>query len=441
IVNDSMGGILFVDEAYSLKKENSGQDFGQEAIDIILKRMEDAQGQFVVIAAGYPEEMKFFINSNPGLKSRFTHFFNFEDYNPDELIEIFKVFASSEEFSIEPDATEILKNYFNDAYKKRDESFGNARLVRKLFNEVKILLGKRYLKEKNKEVLTTINVDDIEALLKKRGYKKHDKNLNEEKLEILLKEINSIAGISLVKKDIVKLVDSLKLSRLREERGLSVIKRNLNSIFVGNKGTGKTIIAAKLGLIFKELGVLNNGHLIEVDKTSLHSINTIDELLKNAEGGILLIKEVDKIVKENLKVFDKLIKRLEEQNFDVIVILTGTNNGITEILENIPSLKNIFMKQFYFQDLNPRELLESTLSLTEKAGYKLDEGAWQMLHDIFNSEYQNKKTGFTNSDLVKNFLFKALNNQEERILKINNPDNEQLCTITLEDIEKINYNY
>ena len=105
-----MGGLLFIDEAYTLvKKGGSGQDFGQEAIDTLLKRMEDKAGQFAIIVAGYPDEMNDFLGSNPGMKSRFNHFFNFEDYNPDELIEIFKGMAKKEDYTIEAKAQESLK--------------------------------------------------------------------------------------------------------------------------------------------------------------------------------------------------------------------------------------------------------------------------------------------------------------------------------------------
>ncbi len=100
VINQALGGILFIDEAYSLKRENSGQDFGQEAIDIILKRMEDYKNKFFVIAAGYPAPMQNFLESNPGLKSRFTHFFTFDDYTAEELTSIYKIFSAKEKYSV-----------------------------------------------------------------------------------------------------------------------------------------------------------------------------------------------------------------------------------------------------------------------------------------------------------------------------------------------------
>ncbi len=144
IISEALGGILFIDEAYSLKKSTVSSDFGQEAIDTLLKRMEDHKGKFVVIAAGYPSLMNEFIESNPGLRSRFTHTFTFDDYTPSQLVQIFKLFASKEEYELESEAEKFLIKQLEEIYKHRDESFGNARLIRKIFSESKIQLSKRY---------------------------------------------------------------------------------------------------------------------------------------------------------------------------------------------------------------------------------------------------------------------------------------------------------
>lgn len=134
-INEALGGILFVDEAYTLAKNNN-DDYGQEAIDTILKAMEDYRNDFIVIVAGYTELMKKFINSNPGLRSRFNKYINFPDYSAEELVQIFKSMCEEYQYELTEDAEKIMteKLYYMEANK--DENFANARDVRNMFEEV-----------------------------------------------------------------------------------------------------------------------------------------------------------------------------------------------------------------------------------------------------------------------------------------------------------------
>ncbi len=136
IIQKSLDGILFIDEAYALAPAEGGKDFGQEAIDTLLKRMEDYRERLVIIVAGYPDEMKTFINSNPGLKSRFSRYFNFEHYTPQELIDILQIFTKKSKFVLTKGAKDKLLALFTDYYEHRDKSFGNGRLSRNLFEKI-----------------------------------------------------------------------------------------------------------------------------------------------------------------------------------------------------------------------------------------------------------------------------------------------------------------
>jgi len=165
-INEAMGGILFIDEAYSLAQERgSPYDFGGEATQIILKRMEDMRGKFGVIVAGYPEKMLGFINSNPGLKSRFDKYFVFEDYTPDQMFSIALTLFLKEGVIPEVPAAEHLKKYFTYLYENRDEHFGNARTVRQVVAEsVKnqnLRLANMKKDERSAELLSTILVVDV----------------------------------------------------------------------------------------------------------------------------------------------------------------------------------------------------------------------------------------------------------------------------------------
>ncbi len=163
VVQKALDGILFIDEAYSLSPAEGGKDFGSEAIDAILKRMEDYRDRFVVIVAGYPDEMKRFINSNPGLKSRFSRYFYFDHYKPDELMKIFDLFSENVDFVVKEEAGKKLLGLFEELYESRDRSFGNGRLVRNVFEKVVEKQANRIagITPLTDEVLCTIEADDI----------------------------------------------------------------------------------------------------------------------------------------------------------------------------------------------------------------------------------------------------------------------------------------
>jgi SpoVK/Ycf46/Vps4 family AAA+-type ATPase len=162
-VNKALGGVLFIDEAYALNAEGRGNDFGQEAVETLLKLMEDHRHDFVVIVAGYTDKMEEFISSNPGLRSRFNKFLLFEDYKPEQLVEIFKGFCLKAAFKITPGAEQKLLEMFKLLNLVRDESFGNARTARNLFEMTISKQANRIvtLPNINEEVLATIEDADI----------------------------------------------------------------------------------------------------------------------------------------------------------------------------------------------------------------------------------------------------------------------------------------
>jgi SpoVK/Ycf46/Vps4 family AAA+-type ATPase len=165
-VTESMGGILFIDEAYSLAQERgSPYDFGGESIQVILKRMEDNRGKFGVIVAGYIRNMQDFINSNPGLKSRFDKYFMFEDYTPDEMFIIALSMFRHEGVMPDGDAAEHLKKYFTFLYERRDEHFGNARAVRQTVSEAvknqNLRMAAMKKEDRTTDLMATVTFSDV----------------------------------------------------------------------------------------------------------------------------------------------------------------------------------------------------------------------------------------------------------------------------------------
>lgn len=164
IVDSALDGILFIDEAYSIAGKNS-DDYGKEAVATLIKRIEDDRDRLVVILAGYKDEMQEFIETNPGFKSRFNKYIHFEDYTPEELLEIFKKLCKKDSYTLHPDAKSKLFYLIKDTYDKRDRNFGNGRFVRNLFERTIANLANRVAKIENisKQELTEIKSEDISS--------------------------------------------------------------------------------------------------------------------------------------------------------------------------------------------------------------------------------------------------------------------------------------
>ena len=222
-VEKALGGVLFIDEAYTLSggREN---DFGQEAIDELLKAMEDHRNELVVIVAGYSDLMDEFLKSNPGLKSRFNTVIQFDDYTPEELFSIFRGMCGKNKYVLTPTAQSLLQEYFGQLYKERDKNFGNGRTVRNIFQQVVLLQSKRLDKLAagsgmlSEEMLTTITEEDVLPVMKGGGnvcveYAKIKEKISDASILSLLEQDNlGTAAVSVC----TRLEGLLKYKYLRE---------------------------------------------------------------------------------------------------------------------------------------------------------------------------------------------------------------------------------
>lgn len=451
-INEAIGGTLFIDEAYALVKNESSNDFGKEAIDTLLKRMEDDRGKFIVIAAGYTDEMNKFLESNPGLKSRFTKTFIFEDYTPEELMQITKRQLLTKEAELSESAEEELLKYYTTEYRSRDKNFGNARIVRNIVDEaykrklIKLAdLDDKELSKINEKQLTA---DEIKLAtgLEKRS-KKYEIKVDEKKLQKNLEQLNSLTGLNAVKEEVDKLIKSLKVTKLRKERGLNIVDKGLHAVFLGNPGTGKTSVARILSTIYRDLGLLEKGHIVEVDRADLvagyqgqTAIKT-NNLIQKAIGGTLFIDEAYTLARGpndfGQEAIDTLLKKMEDRNGEFVVIVAGYPEEMKYFLESNPGLNSRFHNLFNFDDYTPRQLLEIAANISESNGYKLDEGAIQLMWEIFQKIYNKRDKNFGNARTAKKILFKAISYQEERISQMMHASDEDLMTIKYEDFLKI----
>ena len=451
-IKKAKGGILFVDEAYSLaRKDDDAKDFGKEAVEILLKELSDGD-DIAIIVAGYPSEMEIFLNSNPGLKSRFTMHYDFPDYIPQSLIRIADYAAVKKQVSLSNDARDFLLKKLTDAYRTRTKFFGNARLVNSLIDECKLNLGLRIMQSPNPEELTneelsTIEVSDVSKVFEEDGITKVDIPIDEELLKESLAKLKGLIGLEKVKHDIDELV---KLVRFYKETGKDLKKNfSLHSVFTGNPGTGKTTVARILAQIYKALGVLERGNLVECDRQQLvggyigqTAIKTA-EVIDKAMGGVLFIDEAYSLTEGGNSDYGKeaieiILKRMEDMRGEFVVIAAGYTQNMENFLESNPGLKSRFDRVFEFEDFKPDELYE--IAHNQLIDFKItpDEAAEKHLKAYLEMMYGIKDKYFGNGREVRKVIEQAVRNQHLRLsqMTVKERTPEAINKLTFEDVKE-----
>jgi len=445
----AMNGILFIDEAYTLAPEGVNDSFGQEAIGTLLKRMEDDRGKFMVIAAGYPKEMENFINTNPGLKSRFNRYFHLEDYTPVEMLGIFKIFADTKKYQVEINAEKKLEEIFNSLYANRDKNFANGREVRNIFEkciglQAKRLSEKSIVEKVSKEELSLITERDIPEIYKKEQVATIDE---------VLKKLNNLIGLSAVKEEVHKIINYLRVEKARAEKGGKETVLNLHFVFKGNPGTGKTTVARVLADVFKAMGLLSKGQLVEVDRSGLvaeyvgQTAPKTNKVIDNAIGGVLFIDEAYALAPKvggtdfGKEAIDTLLKRMEDDRGKFIVIAAGYSKEMEGFIDSNPGLASRFTKYIDFEDYSPQEMRDIFKSMASMKAMVLGEGVEEILQKLFDEIYKKRDKNFANGRTVRNIFEMVLQNQAGRITELLNEGDVEpdiLSAITVDDFKMIN---
>ena len=439
-IDEAIGGILFVDEAYQLVN-GENDDYGKEAIATLLKRMEDDRDRLIVIAAGYTDEMRDFLDANSGLRSRFPRMIEFADYTAPELAAIFRSMAKKNEFALAPDLDAGLDAAIAKLTAKRDRTFGNARFVRQLFEDATARQATRLAEsgELDAEALKTLALADLSA-----GERKED--IRAPKIEDVLAELDSLVGLQPVKDEVRRLVATVRANKLRAEKGLeNNVTMSYNFVFTGNPGTGKTTVARILGKAFRALGVLERANFVETDRSGLvakyegQTAAKTNKLIDSAAGGILFIDEAYQLNQgENdqygAEAVATLLKRMEDARGSMVVIIAGYKEEMKRFMAINSGLESRFNRTVEFPDYSAKELAEVYRSMAKKAKYRLSDDTERWLLPYISMLTEKRDKNFGNARWARNLFEKSVERQSLRVTELPDPSAEELVTIRLKDL-------
>ena len=431
LCDKAMGGILFVDEAYTLAPVSQTGDRdaqGAQALETLMKRMEDDRDKFVVIAAGYRMEMENLFRINPGVRSRFNYFLNLEDYSPEELFQILKVFASKKQYVFSSEAEGLVRKKIEEMYAQRDKDFANGRTMRQLFDEIcKRQAGRLQTGDTSQmtnEQLMTIQVQDIPYEAPKAV------DCSE-----CLKKFDGMVGLESVKKEVSSLAAFLTL---QIKRGEINTFQGKHYVFTGNPGTGKTTVARIMADVFKTLGILSKGQLVEADRSKLvagyagqTAIKT-NQLIDTAIGGVLFIDEAYTLKSNDQDSFgaeaiDTLLKRLEDDRGKFICIVAGYTDQMHDFIDTNPGLKSRFTQTIHFEDYTPDELTQIFVNMATAKKFELDEAMQKAVHQQFEQLYLRRDKNFGNAREARRIFDQTVERQSERLVKQMSQPDVQVC--------------
>lgn len=427
-LDQARGGVLFIDEAYTLNKKGSTVNFGQEAIDTIMKYMEDHRDEIMVIFAGYTKEMDSFLKTNPGLVSRAPNRFEFEDYTANEIIQLGELLLKKDEFVLED--AEYYSKQVAKAYRNTlDKS--NGRWIRNFNESLQMVQQHRIVKTDSDDVVTILN-SDIDQVMNKDA----SEEVSEDK-DALIK-LNNLIGIEKVKQQVYEFVYQVEANQKKEEMGMHIKDNTLHSLFLGNPGTGKTTVARIIGEVLYQKGIIATKKFIEVSRSDLvgayqgHTAIKTREVLESALGGVLFIDEAYTLYKSGNDTFgqeaiDEILKFMEDHRKDIVLIFAGYTKEMGEFLQSNSGLASRIPTSFDFEDYTPDEIVQ--IGMLGLSDYQIDE---EFYAEIVREKYQNTLDK-SNGRWVRNFNQKLDRIQSTRLIQTGDTD---LAKIIREDIEK-----
>jgi len=455
LIDSALGGVLFIDEAYSLVNEGDGQGdrFGNEAVQALLKRAEDDRDDLVIILAGYERQMENFLATNPGLTSRFAIRVKFPGYAPAELLSLADLALERRGELLDPDARPVLWRMFEEVGRRRlADELGNGRFVRSLLEKAGQARDVRVMGaaiEPTSADLVTVRGADLEHAYSElttryRGYGETPT------LESALAELDALVGLEPVKRQVREIAAQLRVARLRDRQGLASQPPARHFVFTGPPGTGKTTVARILGRIFSALGLLVRPSVVEAHRADLvgeHLGSTAvktNKLIDSALGGVLFIDEAYSLHNDGYSGGDAfgseavaaLLKRAEDDRDRLVIVLAGYTADMDRLLRSNPGLASRFGVRIGFPSYSPQELTMIAQSIARQAGDSFDADALPVLEQIFSQACEEQRIDELGNGRFSRSLFeRACASRDVRVAHLGEDASAaQLTTIAASDL-------
>ena len=456
LIDSALGGVLFIDEAYSLVNEGDGQNdrFGNEAVQALLKRAEDDRDRLVIILAGYERQMEGFLATNPGLASRFAIRVKFGGYSPAELLQLADLAVARRGEVIDAQARSALWRMFEEVGRRRlGDELGNGRFVRTLIERAGQARDVRVMGaggDPAAEDLVTLRDADLrhaysELTSRYRGYDETPT------LESALAELDALIGLEPVKRQVHEITAQLRVARLRDAQGLTSQPPVRHFVFTGPPGTGKTTVARILARIFAALGLLVRPGVVEAHRADLvgdHLGSTAiktNKLVDSALGGVLFIDEAYSLYNDGYTGGDAfgaeaiatLLKRAEDDRERLVMVLAGYTGDMTRFLRTNPGLASRFSVRVGFPSYQPEELVQIATIFATKAGDTFAPDAVPVLTQIITQACeQGRIDELGNGRFARSLYERACASRDLRVAQLGETASAaELTTISAADLE------
>jgi SpoVK/Ycf46/Vps4 family AAA+-type ATPase len=455
LIDSALGGVLFIDEAYSLVNEGDGQNdrFGNEAVQALLKRAEDDRDRLVIILAGYERQMETFLASNPGLTSRFAIRVKFSGYAPAELLQLADLTVARRGEIIDPHARSVLWRMFEEVGRRRlGDELGNGRFVRTLLERAGQARDVRVMGtgfDPAPADLVTLTGTDLEQAYTEltSRYRGYDETPT---LESALAELDALVGLAPVKRQVHEIAAQLRVARLRDAQGLTSQPPVRHFVFTGPPGTGKTTVARILARIFAALGLLVRPGVVEAHRADLvgdHLGSTAiktNKLVDSALGGVLFVDEAYSLYNDGYSGGDAfgaeavatLLKRAEDDRDRLVMVLAGYTDDMTRFLRTNPGLASRFSVRVAFPSYGPDELVRISTIFAAQAGDSFAPDALPVLTQILSSACdQGRIDELGNGRFARSLYERACASRDLRVAQLGETASAaELTTISADDV-------